>query len=100
GNYRLFLIDCVVALLAVVAGWAMHFTLPLWFWLFILIVALFSFSRFMWFLLIFSGFWIVFWQEFVALPLYLRGYVNPTANIDLLLAVDPAVVIAFTIVVS
>ena len=52
------------------------------------------------FLLIFSGFWIVFWQEFIALPLFLRGYVDPNAKIDLLLSVDPATVIAFQIVVS
>jgi dipeptide/tripeptide permease len=52
------------------------------------------------FLLIFSGFWIVFWQEFIALPLFLRGYVNPNANVDLLLTVDPFTVILFQIVVS
>ena len=52
------------------------------------------------FLLIFSGFWIVFWQQFIALPLFLRGYVDPNAKIDLLLSVDPATVIAFQIVVS
>ena len=52
------------------------------------------------FLLIFSGFWIVFWQEFIALPLFIRGYVDPNAKIDLLLSVDPATVILFQIVVS
>jgi proton-dependent oligopeptide transporter, POT family len=52
------------------------------------------------FLLIFSGFWVVFWQEFIALPLFLRGYVNPNANVDLLLTVDPFTVILFQIVVS
>jgi proton-dependent oligopeptide transporter, POT family len=56
--------------------------------------------RFMAFLLIFSGFWIVFWQQYIALPLYLRGYVNPNAKIDLLLAVDPGTVILFQILVS
>ena len=56
--------------------------------------------RFVVFLLIFSGFWIVFWQEFVTLPLYLRGYVDPNYKIDLLLSVDAATVILFQIVVS
>ena len=51
--------------------------------------------RLMVFLLIFSGFWVVFWQQFVALPLYIRGYVNPNAKVDLLLSVDPAAVIYF-----
>jgi POT family proton-dependent oligopeptide transporter len=57
-------------------------------------------GRFVVFLLIFSGFWIIFWQEFIALPLFLRGYVDPNAKIDLLLSVDPATVILFQIVVS
>src|SRR5438477_483180 len=56
--------------------------------------------QFVAFLLIFSGFWIIFWQEFIALPLFIRGYVDPNAKIDLLLSVDPAVVILFQIVVS
>jgi len=56
--------------------------------------------RFVVFLLIFSGFWIVFWQQFVALPLYIRGYIDPRANVDLLLSVDAATVICFQIAVS
>lgn len=56
--------------------------------------------RFMLFLVIFSGFWVVFWQEFIALPLYIRGYVDANANIDLLLSVDPLMVICFQILVS
>ena len=57
-------------------------------------------GRLMIFLLIFSGFWVVFWQEFVALPLYLRGFVDPNTKVDLLLSIDPATVILFQIVVS
>jgi POT family proton-dependent oligopeptide transporter len=56
--------------------------------------------RLMVFLLIFSGFWVVYWQQYVALPLYIRGFVNPNAKIDLLLSVDPAAVILFQILVS
>jgi dipeptide/tripeptide permease len=56
--------------------------------------------RFMLFLLIFSGFWVVFWQEFISLPLYIRRYVNPSSDVDLLLTVDPLAVILFQIVVS
>lgn len=56
--------------------------------------------QFVAFLLIFSGFWIIFWQEFISLPLFIRGYVDPNAKIDLLLSVDPATVILFQIVVS
>jgi POT family proton-dependent oligopeptide transporter len=56
--------------------------------------------RFMVFLLIFSGFWVMFWQEFIALPLFIRGYVNPNADVDLLTTVDPLAVILFQILIS
>ncbi len=56
--------------------------------------------RFVLFLLIFSSFWIVFWQEFVSAPLFLRGYVNPNANVDLVLSVDALAVICFQILIS
>ncbi|HTY61294.1 MAG TPA: MFS transporter [Acidobacteriota bacterium] len=56
--------------------------------------------RFMGFLLIFSGFWIMFWQEFIALPLFIRGYVNPNADVDLMTTVDPLAVILFQILIS
>jgi POT family proton-dependent oligopeptide transporter len=56
--------------------------------------------RFVAFLLIFSGFWVIFWQQYIALPLYVRGYVNPNAKIDLLLMVDPGTVIVFQILLS
>jgi proton-dependent oligopeptide transporter, POT family len=56
--------------------------------------------RFMLFLLIFTGYWIVFWQEFIALPLYISTYIDPRANTARILAVDPIVVIAFTMVIG
>jgi POT family proton-dependent oligopeptide transporter len=56
--------------------------------------------RFMLFLLIFSSFYVVFWQEFISAPLFLRGYVNPNANADLVLSVDALAVICFQILVS
>jgi dipeptide/tripeptide permease len=56
--------------------------------------------RFVLFLLIFSSFDIVFWQEFISAPLFLRGYVDPNANADLLLSIDALTVICFQILVS
>jgi proton-dependent oligopeptide transporter, POT family len=56
--------------------------------------------RFMIFLLIFSGFWVMFWQEFIALPLFIRDYVNPNADVDLLTTVDPLAVILFQLLIS
>jgi proton-dependent oligopeptide transporter, POT family len=56
--------------------------------------------RFMLFLLIFTGYWIVFWQEFIALPLYISTYIDPNANTARILATDPIVVICFTMVIG
>jgi len=56
--------------------------------------------RFVLFLLMFSSFYIVFWQEFISAPLFLRGYVDPNANADLLLSIDALTVICFQILVS
>lgn len=57
-------------------------------------------GRFVLFLLIFSSFYIVFWQEFISAPLFLRGYVNPNAPADLLLSIDAAAVIFFQILIT
>ena len=56
--------------------------------------------RFMTFLLIFSGFWIVYWQEFIILPIYVHDYIDPTTDTAKLLTTGPLVVIAFTVLVS
>jgi POT family proton-dependent oligopeptide transporter len=52
------------------------------------------------FLIIFSGFWVVFWQQYLSLPIYVRTYVNPNANIDALLSVEATTVILLTFVVN
>src|SRR5271168_158642 len=56
--------------------------------------------KFMIFLLIFSGYWIVYWQEFITLPLYVHGYVDPTTDTDSMLSTGPMVVIALTVAMS
>ena len=56
--------------------------------------------RFMIFLLIFTGYWVVFWQEFIALPLFISTYIDPNANTARILAVDPIVVICFTMLIG
>jgi len=53
-------------------------------------------GRFVLFLLIFSGFWVTFWQQYISLPIYVRDYVNRDANIDRLLAVEATTVILTT----
>lgn len=56
--------------------------------------------RFMLFLLIFTGYWIVFWQEFIALPLFVTAYIDPNANTAWIVATDPIVVICFTMIIG
>jgi dipeptide/tripeptide permease len=56
--------------------------------------------RFMLFLLIFSGYWIVYWQEFIILPLYVHDYINPKTDTEIMLMTGPVLVIALTMVMS
>ena len=56
--------------------------------------------KFMLFLLIFSGYWIVYWQEFVTLPIYVHEYVNRQADTERMLSTGPLIVIAFTVLFS
>jgi dipeptide/tripeptide permease len=63
-------------------------------------VTVVSNPRFMLFLLIFSGYWIVFWQEFIILPLYIHNYVDPSANTELMLMAGPLTVISLQMLVS
>jgi len=55
--------------------------------------------RFMLFLLIFSGYWIVYWQEFIILPLYIHDYINPMTD-ERILMTGPLTVISLQMVVS
>ncbi len=56
--------------------------------------------KFMIFLLIFTGYWIVYWQEFITLPLYVHDYVDAKADTESMLSTGPLVVIAFTVLFS
>lgn len=56
--------------------------------------------RFMLFLLIFTGYWIMYWQEFITLPLYVHNYIDPKIDTELLLMTGPLVVIAFTVIIN
>jgi dipeptide/tripeptide permease len=56
--------------------------------------------KFMIFLLIFSGYWIVYWQEFITLPIYVHDYVDGKADTERMLSTGPLVVIAFTVLFS
>src|SRR5208282_1087297 len=56
--------------------------------------------KFMIFLLIFSGYWIVYWQEFITLPIYVHEYVDGKADTEKMLSTGPLIVIAFTVLFS
>jgi len=56
--------------------------------------------RFVLFLVIFSGFFVIFWQQYISMPLFIRKFINPNADVDLLLSVDATVVICFQIAVT
>jgi dipeptide/tripeptide permease len=57
-------------------------------------------TRFVLFLLIFSGYWVVFWQQYLILGIYIHDYVDPKANTELILIADPLVVITLTLAVN
>src|ERR1700759_5164104 len=56
--------------------------------------------RFMLFLLIFTGYWIVFWQQYISLPGYVHAYIDPNASVEWILATDAAAVIALTLLIN
>jgi predicted MFS family arabinose efflux permease len=53
--------------------------------------------KFMLFLLIFTGYWIVFWQQYTSLPGYIHSYIDPNARVERILITDGAMVICFTL---
>jgi dipeptide/tripeptide permease len=56
--------------------------------------------RFMLFLLIFTGYWIVYWQEFIILPLYVHEFVDSKFDTELMLITGPLTVISLQMVAS
>ncbi len=56
--------------------------------------------RFMLFLLIFSGYWIVYWQEYIVLPIYIHGYIDRKADVELILVTGAITVICLQFLVT
>lgn len=56
--------------------------------------------RFMLFLVIFSGYWVVFWQQYIALPLFIHGYIDPHADVEKILITDAVTVICLQVLFS
>ncbi len=56
--------------------------------------------KFMIFLLIFTGYWIVFWQQWIVMPVYLHEYVNKDIDVERILMTDSIIVITCTILLN
>ena len=63
-------------------------------------LTVFSNWRFVLFLAIFSGYWIVYWQQYLILPIYIHDYVDPNANTAMILITDPLIVITLTVAMN
>lgn len=101
GNYKLVIPVLIVALLLRVGLFFYpELSVPWWVWVGFLVLVLAGISRFMWFLIIFTGYWVVFWQQYISLPGYIHGYINPHANVESILVTDGATVICLTLAVN
>jgi proton-dependent oligopeptide transporter, POT family len=56
--------------------------------------------RFVAFLLISSGFYVVFWQIWITMPIFMRTYVDPNADTDRILSIEGITVICFQILIT
>ncbi|MFZ1918075.1 MAG: MFS transporter [Terriglobales bacterium] len=101
GNARLVLPVLAVAFLLKIYG-LFHpaLNIPWWIWIGLLALVLAGISRFMWFLLIFTGYWVVFWQQYISLPGYIHGYINSGSDVEMILVTDGLTVICLTLVVN
>src|ERR1700704_5552717 len=100
GNYKLVLPVLGAALVLRSIALIDSFTVPWWIWVTMLALALAGISRFMWFLVIFTGYWIVFWQQYTSLPGYIHGYIRGDADVEKILVTDGLTVICLTLAVN
>jgi proton-dependent oligopeptide transporter, POT family len=101
GNYRLVLPVLAIALLLRIGLWIdPRFGVPWWVWVGLLALVLAGISRFMWFLVLFTGYWIVFWQQYISLPGYIHTYINPRADVEIILVTDGLTVICLTLAIN
>ena len=76
------------------------YSIPWWVWVVLLGIVLAGASRFLWFLILFTGYWIVFWQQYISLPGYIQNYVDAKAPVELILVTDGLTVILFTLLMN
>jgi proton-dependent oligopeptide transporter, POT family len=101
GNYKLVLPVLLVALTLRIALWIRsEWSVSWWIWAALLALVLAGISRFMWFLVIFTGYWVVFWQQYISLPGYIHGYIRADADVEKILVTDGLTVICLTLAVG
>lgn len=101
GNYKLVLPVALIAAILGIASVAAHFTVPWYVWVVLAAAALAGISRFMWFLVLFTGYWVVFWQQYISLPGYLVKYGHiDTDWAEKIISVDGITVICLTVLLN
>ena len=100
GNYRLVLPAVVVGLGLLLGSLVFRFAVPWYVWTGLAVLVLAGISRFVWFLVLFTGYWIVFWQQYISLPGYIQRYIDPRADVEMILITDGLAVICLTLVVN
>jgi len=101
GNYRLVFPALLVAgLLSIAMSLHPGLNVPWWLWVGLAAVVLAGISRFMWFLVLFTGYWVVFWQQYITLPGFIHAYIDPHAPVELILVTDGLTVILLTLAVN
>lgn len=101
GNYRLVLPVFLLALILRIGLWVYpSYSIPWWVWGLLLALILAGLSRFMWFLVLFSGYYIVYWQMYISLPGYIHGYISAGADVEMVLVTVGATVIGLTLVMN
>jgi POT family proton-dependent oligopeptide transporter len=101
GNYKLVLPVVAVALVLRIMLWVRpEWSVPWWIWAALFAIMLAGISRFMWFLVIFTGYWVVFWQQYISLPGYIHQFINSTADVEQILVTDGLTVICLTVLVN
>ena len=56
--------------------------------------------RFLLFLGIVAAYYVVFWQMYITMPLFVRHFVNPNAGVDAVLSVESITVICFQVLIA
>jgi len=100
GKARLVLPVVGIALVLLLIQVLYPVTFPWWLWVVLTALALAGISKFMWFLVLFTGYWVVFWQQYISLPVYISQYINSTADVEKILVTDGLTVILFTVAVN